>query len=346
MKNKRNIFILFFLFNAFFTPKAFTQQNNNQCSNILVTANKEYEAGHFTECIQLLDPCMSNLSIAELFEANRLIALCYLNLKDNQNLNDAIVKLLKSKPDYRDFPFFDPIEFTRLLAKYDVWPKWEIGVKAGININSVNPIKNFSMTGSDARFDPALGYQFGITGEFFLKKNISITTDFLYEGLSYKRVAADVSGWEQIFTEDLNYFSVPIAVRYYFVNWKGVEFIAEIGFQTQLLNSTYSNIILNNNTASETLQFSDIQFDQRTKFVFYGLGGLAAKYKLGGGKICLNVRYAIGLNNIVDDSKRFDNINFIIASQYVDSDISLNPFYVSLGYQFPLSNFYSVKQRK
>lgn len=346
MNNKFIIFLLLFLFNAFFTKKAFTQNKSNNCSNNLIAANKEYEAGHFIECIQLLDPCINHLSHAEVNEAYRLIALSYLNLKDDDFLDDAVIKLLKNKPDYREFPFFDPIEFTRLLANYDVWPKWEIGVKAGININSVNPINNYSMTGSNARFDPAMGYQFGITGEYFWKKNISITADLLYEGLSYMRVAGDVSGWEQKFTEELNYFSIPLAVRYYFVNWKQLEFSAELGFQTQLLNSTYSNIILNSNTSDETLQFSDIQFDQRIKFVFYGLAGLAAKYKLGGGKICLNARYAIGLNNIVDESKRFDNINFIFASQYVDSDISLNPFYISLGYQFPLSSFYNVKLRK
>ncbi len=49
---------------------------------------------------------------------------------------------------------------------------------------------------------------------------------------------------------------------------------------------------------------------------------------------------------VKDDGVGFDNINFIFASQYVDSDISLNPFYVSLGYQFPLSSFYNVKLRK
>lgn len=326
-------------------PTASGQQSQNSCRNTLLSANKEYENGRFTECISMLKPCLEHLG-SEVFEAYRLLALCYINLNDEKNAGEAAVNLLKNKPNYRDFPYFDPLEFTKLLATYDVWPMLELGVKAGVNFNSVNPMKNYSVTGSNAEFLPGNGYQAGILAEYYFKKKISLNAELLYEGLSYTRTSADVSGWNQEYKEKMNYFSLPLSGRYYFYQWNKFLFAAELGLQMQLLNATNSNIVLKNNATNENVQNTIEQSSQRNKTLFYVHAGLAVKYKLGGGNLCFNLRYAYGLSNVVNSEKRYENLDFILANQYVDSDIAFNPLYLSLGYQFPIPKLYAVKLRK
>lgn len=336
---------LAFLALLLFSISGYAQQNDNACKDALNLANKEYEAGRITQCIELLNPCIDKLDKKVAFEAYRLLAMCYLNLNDEKNTNTAVVNLLKRKPDYRDFPYFDPKDFTNLLAKYDVWPQFELGIKAGVNFNSVRPIKNYSVTGSDATFLPGNGFQAGISAEYYLKKNMSLNADILYEGLNYKRTADNVSGWSQEFTEKLNYFNIPITGRYYFYSKNKWRLAADLGLQTQILSRTNSDIVLSNSETQEKVENTLEQEKQRNKVLFYGVAGFTAKYKFGGGSLCANVRYAYGFSNVVNADKRYENLDFILANQYVDSDFSFNPLYISLGYQFPLLG-YAVKLKK
>lgn len=310
----------------------------------LAKANNEYEAGHFQQCIELLKPIVLQLNTEVRFEAYRLMALSYINQNDNINADKAIVNLLSAKPDYRDFPYFDPVEFTRLLTKYKVWPRFELGVKVGLNSNSINPTKNYSITGSAATFKPGIGYQAGMLVEYFFRDQISVNAELMYEGLNYSRSAPNVSGWQQEFTEKLNYFSIPLSARYYMRKWKELQFGAELGFQIQLLNATNSNIVLNNPSTGEHVENTTQQMSQRNSTLYSGLTGLLLKYTLAGGTLCLNTRFALGLSNVVNSEKRYDNLGFILANQYVDSDINFNLVYFSLGYQFPIPHFYQVKR--
>jgi hypothetical protein len=336
----------FFLIGLFFSINGIAQQTDNSCKDALNLADKEYKAGRINKCIELLNPCIDKLESKVKFEAYRLLALCYLDMNDEKNANNAALNLLRNKPNYREFPFFDPKGFTNLLSKYDVWPQLEFGIKTGINFNSVRLIKNFSVINSDAAFLPQTGYQAGITAEYYIKKNISLNADLLYEGLNYKRTSVNGSVWSQEFTEKLNYFSIPLAIRYYFYKTKTLRFGAELGLQTQILSKTNSDIVLSNSETQEKVENTIEQKNQRNKALFYGLGGLVIKYKLGGGTVSADFRYAFGLSNVVKTSKRYDNLNFILANQYIDSDFSFTPFYITLGYQFAIHKMYSVKLKR
>ena len=66
----------------------------------------------------------------------------------------------------------------------------------------------------------------------------------------------------------------------------------------------------------------------------------------GEGQVCVGLRYNLGLSNVVDPDKRWENMNFIMANQYVDSDFTFNPLYISAGYQFTWGQMYSVRKQK
>lgn len=119
-----------------------------------------------------------------------------------------------------------------------------------------------------------------------------------------------------------------------------------MGFHAQVLSATNSNVILNNNETGESVQNTIDQSEARHKALFYGLAGIVVKHKLGGGTLSAGLRYAIGFNNVVNPDRRWNDLNFIFTNQYVDSDFSFRPLYVSLGYQIPLPGMYAVKLRK
>lgn len=322
------------------------QQENNSCYAALKLADKAYQVGHFTESLELLIPCVSKLEKADVFEAYRLLTLCYLSLNDEKMANEAAVNLLKHKPDYRYYPFFDPIELTQLLAKYSVWPKFEVGLSTGINFNSVHSLKEYSVTGSPSKYLPSVGYQSGITIEYNILKRFSLNSGIYFEGLSYSKTSDNISGWRQTFKEKMRFFNIPVCGRYTFYQEERLSLATEIGMQMQMLNSTNSNILHYNSESGERIENTISQSSQRNSKLYYGLLGVALKYKMGGGNVCTNVRYAYGINNVVKGNKRYEDLDFILNNQYVDSDFSFNTLYVSLGYQFPLPNRYAVKLKK
>lgn len=344
MKLVFNIKCLIAVFTLLITAVNCTaQQENNSCYEALKLAEKAYQVGHFTESLELLKPCVGKLEKADVFEAYRLMALCYLSLNDEKMANEAAINLLKHKPDYRYFPFFDPIELTHLLAKYSVWPKLEVGLSTGINFNSVHSLKNYSVTGSSSKYLPSIGYQSGLKVEYNIMKRFSLNSGIYFEGLSYSKTTDNISGWSQTFKEKMRFFNIPVLGRYSFYQKEGLSLAAEIGMQMQMLNSTNSNILHHNSESGERIENTISQSSQRNSKLFYGIMGVALKYKVGGGNVCTNVQYAYGINNVVNADNRYNNLDFILVNQYVDSDFSFNTLYVSLGYQFPIPHMYGVK---
>ena len=135
------------------------------CINNLKLANTFYNEGKINQSIQLITPCLKTYETKEYFEAQLLLALCFLSTNEQENAKLAVVQMLKTQPKYRDSPYFDPLELTKMLSKYEVWPRLEIGLTAGSNLNSIRILKSYSLTQSNAVFAPGVGYQTGFFAE-------------------------------------------------------------------------------------------------------------------------------------------------------------------------------------
>lgn len=341
---KRSFITLAFLFS--YTSMLYAQSDNSDCNMVLNQANKAYEEGQFTSCIDMLKTCIGGLSNESKFEAYRLISLSYLGLNDEKKATEASIMLLKLKPDYLDFPYFDPKEFTRIINKFEVWPRAEVGLMVGLNLNNVHLSKNYAVSNSPSRYVPKLGFQTGLSFEYFLKKQWSMSTGLFVERLSYSKESTNVLGWSQNFKEKMRFIGVPIVARYYFYNKNRLRIAAELGAQMHSLNFTNSYIILNNLETSESFEGSLDQNTQRNKILYYGLAGISLKYKTGDGYLCANIRYGYGLNNVVKSDARYNNMNFILTNMYIDSDFKFTPYYLNFGYQLCIPRWNVVKLRK
>lgn len=321
-------------------------QKRVPCNRSLDAANKEYETGNFGGCVKVLSGCLGNYSKQEGVEAYRLLALCQLGLNNEPKAIEASLKLLYLKHDYREYPYFDPVELTRLLNRFEVWPSLELGLKAGFNINSISTGNNYSVNGAAQTFSPKWGYTAGVVGEYYINEKISLNAEVLFEGLSYLMESTPITDWKQQYIEKLNYVNIPLSGRYYFYKRNHFSLAAEAGFQTQFLLGTTSNSYFENQKTGFSYQTSAQLTEYRNKAVFYGLAGIVAKHKVGVGMFVADVRFAMGLRKIVNPDKRYNDINYVLTNQYVDSDIRFNPLYVSIGYQFPVDGMYKVKIRQ
>lgn len=333
------------LFSISYNCNAQNSENTN-CINNLKLANTFYNEGKINHSIQLITPCLKAYETKEYFEAQRLLALCFLSTNEQENAKLAVVQMLKTQPNYREFPYFDPLELTKMLSKYEVWPRVEIGLTAGSNLNSVRILKSYSLTQSNAVFAPRVGYQTGFFAEYYLNKRTSIRPTILLEGVGYVRTADDVSSWTQSYTENLNYLSVPLVLSRNIIQNKKWDIALNLGPQIRFLLSSSSKIVLSNNASNQNIRNSSNTFNARYSTLLSAFTGLSAKHDLAGGIVSFNINYSYGLNNVVNEENRWLDIATIIKNQYVDSDIAFNTSSISVAYQFPLKGTYVVREKK
>jgi hypothetical protein len=308
-------------------------------------ASKAYEEGRFHSSIQMVEPMLTRLNKNQRFEGLRLLCIDYLSLNDNQKGIYYAEQLLKAKPDYRDYPYFDPLELTKLLASYDVWPMFEAGIKAGTNVNSIRVIQSYSLGNSGSVFNPGWGYQYGLTAEYFPKKNLSLALDLLYMSLAYSCKTDHISGWNEQYDERLYQYSIPMVFRYWFLNTKTIRIALEAGIQTDLFHDADASVELTNPVSGELFQKTILPGSHRNRLNLSMLSGLIGKYKIGAGFLVSNIRFCYGMTNIVKASSRLTDPEQMIGNVYTDSDISFMPICVCVGYQLPIQGFNKIKHR-
>jgi hypothetical protein len=334
-------------------PKSYHQSNGDtfagaktDCSNSLAKASVLYEEGNFVDCIGTLKPCMSSIPQDRIYEAHRFLALSYMSLNNNDSANFSIANLLKAKPDYTTFPFFDPTKFSNMLSAFDVYPKWELGIVMGINLSTASPTTNYSITNSPASFVSKNGYQVGFLAEHYLQKRLSIQAKLQLQGIGYGRNADDVTGWKQEYTERMTLVNIPLVARYNLLpDFSGWKISAEAGLGVQFLSSTNSVIFLEDlrQTSGNKLQRSTDQINARNQMLMSGILGVSAKHQFGEAVLGIEVRSSLGMSNLVKSENRWDNFEFITANNYVDSDIRLNTMSFNITYQRAIRGKYSVK---
>ena len=83
--------------------------------------------------------------------------------------------------------------------------------------------------------------------------------------------------------------------------------------------------------------------EYRKQMIYSGIVGAGVRYKVPRGIVSLDLRAKVGINNIVNSEKRFDNETVINNFYHIDDDFSLNTLSLSVGYYF---SFYSPRKQR
>ena len=85
-------------------------QTKDQCTEQLITAEKEYLSGKYTEAIELVNGCLdkANLIDIEKEKAYKILSLVYISMDSINEANSAVKNLLTINPNFEIVPDTDP----------------------------------------------------------------------------------------------------------------------------------------------------------------------------------------------------------------------------------------------
>lgn len=162
------------------------------------------------------------------------------------------------------------------------------GLKAGVNFSKLysdDDVYNDMSEGST-------GFHLGALVEFPISDKISIQPEFLFSQVGDTFSSATI-GDDEIINEDtyikINYFSIPLIVKYYATD----TFFFEAGPQMDFLTSADGRTYTSNHFETE---INEEDVEDRLETNNYGFN-IGAGYKATNG-VFINARYVIGLSDV------------------------------------------------
>lgn len=349
-----------FLFGVAFLLAVSVQVSAQNCTQTLRTARSTYEQGRLHEIEGLLDDCLKNTSSTgfnstQRVEAYRILVLTYIYLEEPQKADDAMLKLLNEDHFFKINKVSDPIEFQSLYKKFRTTPVFNYGVKAGMNSNNINVLKNYYLFGSaqgQGTYKPVLSYQFGLLFEKdLIPEKLTINPELFYSAASFEYRNDKISSSdpndapaEDDMTYSIDHTRLQLNCLFQFRFLKGrvnetlAPYVSLGPSVYYLMNSTFSgDLTLTSQTTIPSLETTD-----NYKSLGFGVVGSAGlKYKIGSVYVTADVRYVYGLNNVVNPDSRYkkNDVNQTLwDAGYIDNDFKLSQSMINLGLIIPYFN--------
>jgi hypothetical protein len=309
----------------------------NVCNDALYTANKLYEEGKFKEAVTLLEPCLNSNSLVgnEKFDATRLLALCFINLNQMESAEIYVQRMLNLRSDYQMFHYVDPKQLTSLLNQYQVEEKLYIGGQAGLAMTQAKILKNYSPANTPSTYYSQFALSVGAMVEYKFGSNTSVLIQPSFSGINYQRELENVAGSKKLYSEQLAYFCIPLSARYY-TSIGPVPLFAQAGFEAGNLIHSFADVQSTKLLDGSILQSSTETTDYRNKFLYGFNIGLGTEYVVGKLIVGANISYKQYIPNAVLADRRYDNVDFILSAQYLDSDLTFNSLGLNLTVKHPI----------
>ncbi len=340
------ILLLFFL-------SGLSLKAQKSCLNTLREAKELYEEGLIDEIPELLSDCMeSGFTRAQRTEAYKLIILAYLFDDDQFQAERMMDEFLKKFPEYEVMPN-DPVEFVYLLESYKTSSFYSLNLFFGPNFSNPRITELYStLDQTQAEFNDktGTGFHIGFGVSRNLWKDININIDAIYSWQNFTLVEkSDIqvresirSFSESIVEEKIIKVDVPLSFTYSF--GKGnLKYFARAGGMVSFITD---NTIRPERTQSGVESLSDKENDislHRKDISFAVLAGLGLDYKIPRGYLVLDLRYHVGLNNMVIEKERYSSPRYWSRYYYIDNDFMLDHLSISFGYYFSI--YQSKKNR-
>ncbi len=326
--------------------------SQKSCLNTLREAKELYEQGLIDEIPDLLNECMiSGFTRTQRIEAYKLIILAYLFDDDQFAAEKMMDDFLKKFPEYEIMPN-DPVEFVYLLESYKTSSFYSLNLTFGPTFSNRRIIEHYSamnISQTEASDRIGTGFQIGFGVSRNLWKNINGNIGVIYSINNYSSTErtntlypsqessfADLSAEERI-----TLITIPVSFTYSFGRGN-LNYFGRLGGSAGFLNNasiTLSRSQPEIETISET--FEDIT-DKRNNLYFAAVIGAGLEYKIPRGFLVLDIRYQLGINNMLVGD-RYSIPRFASRYFYVDDDFILDYVSISFGYHFSI--YQSKKNR-
>ncbi len=339
--------ILPLLFSFLFTLKA-----QKDCVSTLQEARKLYDLGMIDDIPKMLAPCMEEgFTRLQRIEAYKLLILVYLFDDEQFEAEKTMLEFLKKYPEYEIMPN-DPVEFVYLFESFRTTSVFSIGFSAGFNLSNpriIEPYSMYDLSNTKLSNTSEAGYQVALGIGRYLSKRVLLNIEFSYaqNKYSFEDIHSIVTEngnsltESASFEEQINKFSFPVTAAFEFKIKKMLYYIRTGGSADYIVNASGIPTLRSDEISSPGEKTDLLKY--RKSLYFNGIIGSGVRYKIPRGYLSIDMRYNIGINNIVKPEMRSSNAYLMSLFKYKDDDFSINSFTFSVGYYF---SFYNPKKQK
>lgn len=311
-----------FLFLTLGVHSVFAQ--NDDCELTISRALDEYNAGHFYAIPMVLEPCLNQFTTEQRQRAHLLLTQTYLLLDDPIGAKQSYLSVLRANPEFLPDTAVHTIDVIYLSKKFTATSIFSWFAKAGTNVSQVRVIHDLKTVGettSSEKYGLRFGYQAMVGGDLAITEKINARAEVGFVQATYKHIEKNFFVFDsKQFIDRQSWVTLPLSVVYsdHLGKYRPYGYL---GYSFQYLIADRGDITITNNrptaasseeivateerenTPEESPQISLLY--KRNRFnqaVFLG-GGL--KIKIGLDYLFFDVRYSMGLKNVVSEKNLY-----------------------------------------
>lgn len=317
------------------------------CAEVLNSARESFSAGRLYGIPAILKPCLeSGFNKDQRLEAYWLLTRTYLFIDDPIGAEDSYLKLLKLDPEYKLNPETDPIDIVYLSKKFKTTPIFVLHGKGGFNISSVSTIHNYGIDNtsqSNESYSSNVGMNIGVGGELNLSDRFSFGLEVNFYSRKYSYTNTLFNADKQTFSENQIGLDLPVLLKYRW-DFEKVRPYLYSGIGADYLLQAKATVKLIDRVNAGTEDLTEIPVtgpqvnigDQRNKITYFAHFGAGVNYRWRYNYLVFDVRYRMGLSNIVSEEGQYGNSVLLYRYGFVDDDKKLDNYSVTIGFVRPL----------
>lgn len=321
---------------------AFSQTSN--CTQVLRLIRTTYEQGRLHELPSIAEGCLAapkgkGFSDEEKKEAYRILTLAYIYLEEPEKADEMMLKFLENEHFYVLNSSVDPAEFIALYKKFRTEPVFRYGFKLGLNLTQPTALQYHnvgSTAGGQGKYGLSSSFNvFLMFEKDIINKNFVFAPEIGYVARSYsynngslaksdKSVDSTISN--QQFAIKQAWLDLNAIVQYKFENTLDRQTYVGIGpgLSYLLSSSNQPTTFLGTGANGYTVTGPAIDDKKSYNSLVYSINVVAGtKVRFGGLYGHVDLRYQIGLSNVVNSSSRTNaELGFDYQGQYNDYRMS------------------------
>lgn len=320
---------------------AFAQADD--CELTISRAVEEYNAGHFYALPAILEPCLNQFTTEQRQRAYLLLTQTYLLMDDPIGAKQSYLSVLRANPEFLPDTSVHTIDVIYLSRKFTATSIFSWFAKGGTNVSQVRVIHDLNSVGettAEEKYNLRFGYQASVGGDLAITEKINARAELGFLQATYKHEAKNFFVFDsKQFIDRQSWITLPLSVVYSdhlgkyrpygYVGYSFHYLLADRGDITVTNNrpAGSSNEELTNaeereNTPEESPQISLLY--KRNRFNQSVIAGGGLKIKIGLDFLFFDVRYSMGLKNVVSEKNLYadyseSSTEYMYSPEYIAS---------------------------
>jgi hypothetical protein len=308
------------------SSRSFGQDEN--CEITLTQATEEFQAGHFYSIPAILSKCLDRFTSEQRQRAHILLTQTYLLLDDPLGAKRSYIEVLRANPEFVADPNVHTIDVVYLSKKFTSSPVFSWFGKVGTNVTPVRVIYDNDVFGQETareKYSLQPGYQASAGADLYLYERIGLRAELNYLFSRYEHNTSKYFEEDtKKFNERQNWISLPLSVMYTTDQGKYRPY-GYGGYSVGYLFGDVATIAIENirnaEVGKDEKESPDLNFvAKRNRWNQSIIFGGGVKMKFGLQFLFVDVRYSVGLKNIVNPSNIYtDNEQQTESEAYLNS---------------------------